>query len=102
MDGMSDFPPLALLGPPEDLEPEAPITASSSLEFLQKIYSDPCQPMSRRMRAAIAALPFESPKLAVQALEISPHGFASHLEAARARCKIIEAEPTAPLGEDGN
>jgi hypothetical protein len=89
------FPPLALLGPPEDdLEPEAPITANSSLEFLQAVYSDPCQPMSRRMRAAIAALPFEHPKLAVAAFAIVPDGFAAHLEAARAR--IIDAKPIAP------
>jgi hypothetical protein len=47
------------------------------------------------MRAAIAALPFEHPKLAVTTLAISPEGFAAHLEAARAR--VIEAKPLAPV-----
>jgi hypothetical protein len=46
------------------------------------------------MRAATAALPFESPKLAVRALAIVPNGFAAQLEAARAR--FIEAKPIAP------
>jgi hypothetical protein len=46
------------------------------------------------MRAAIAALPFEHPKLAVQALAIVPNGFAAQLE--RARARVIEAKPVAP------
>jgi hypothetical protein len=70
------------------------ITAGSSLELLQAVYMDPGQPMSRRMRAAIAALPFENPKLAVQALAIAPNGFAAQLE--RARARIIDAKPVAP------
>jgi hypothetical protein len=82
---------------PEELE--APVlTAHSSLEFLQAVYSDPHQPMSRRMRAAIAALPFEHPKLAVQALAIVPNGFAARLEEARARVLkgVLDAKPIAP------
>ena len=53
----------------------APITANSSLEFLQAIYSDPSQSISRRMRAAIAALPFEHPKLSVMSYTVANAAF---------------------------
>jgi len=75
------------------------IDAASSLDFLQSVYRDPCQPLTRRMRAAIAALPFEHPKLAVTA-NIGPNaGFALRLEQARKRTGaarlIIDASPVA-------
>jgi hypothetical protein len=73
--------------------------AGSSLNFLQAVYRDRCQPMHRRMRAAIAALPFEHPKLAVTAV-VGTEGFAARLEAARERAaKVIELrqpDPSAP------
>jgi hypothetical protein len=56
----------------------------TSLDFLQAVYRDPCQPMYRRVRDAIAALPFEHPKLAVTAV-VTTDGFAAKLEAIRAR-----------------
>ena len=40
---------------------------ATSLHFMHAIYRDPGQPMTRRMRAAVAALPFEHPKLSVNA-----------------------------------
>jgi hypothetical protein len=68
----------------EDAEPLGP-EAETSLEFLQAIYRSPCEPISRRLRAAIAALPFEHPKLAVVA-RIGPGiGLGDRLEAAMKR-----------------
>jgi len=64
--------------------------AASSLELLQAVYSDPQQPLNRRMRAAIAALPFEHPKLCVTA-NIQGHGFAAKLEQAWER--TLEVRP---------
>ncbi|UGY27316.1 hypothetical protein HU675_0011455 [Bradyrhizobium septentrionale] len=58
--------------------------AASSLDFLRAVYADPNQPISRRIRCAVAALPFEHPKLAVTAV-VSGEGFAAKLEEARAR-----------------
>ena len=55
-------------------------SSASSLDFLRAVYADASQPMHRRMRAAIAALPFESPKLAVTAT-VNTDGFAARLEA---------------------
>jgi hypothetical protein len=55
-----------------------------SLEFLGSIYRDVELPLSQRMRAAIAALPFENPKLAVTA-NINAQNFAAEIEAAMIR-----------------
>ena len=56
----------------------------SSLDLLRAIYRDPTQPLSVRMRASIASLPFEFPKLAVTA-NINTADFANALEEAIAR-----------------
>ena len=60
------------------------VAGASSLDFLQAVYTSADQPMHRRMRAAIAAAPFEHPKLAVTAV-VTTDGFAAKLEAARTR-----------------
>jgi hypothetical protein len=70
---------------------EEPIEAGSSLEFLQAIYRSPDQPTSRRMRAAIAALPFEHPKLSVVGV-VNTDGFAARLEEAIRRTKEYRGE----------
>ena len=51
-----------------------------SIDFLQAVYSNEGLPLSVRMRAAIAALPFETPKLAVTA-NVQSEGIAALLEA---------------------
>jgi hypothetical protein len=58
---------------------------ASSLEVMQAIYRNLAQPTSRRMRAAMAALPFEHPKLAVA---VTLDGFADQIEAAMRACAL--------------
>ena len=58
----------------------------SALSFLQACYRNPSLNLTTRMRAAIAALPFESPKLAVTAM-VSEQDFATVLDR---RLKRIE------------
>jgi hypothetical protein len=57
---------------------------------LKAVYRNPNLALSTRMRAAIAALPFESPKLAVTAM-VSEQDFATLLDQ---RLKRIEAMKT--------
>jgi hypothetical protein len=74
------------------LRPEA-----NSLDFLQVIYRNPSLALPVRMRAAIAALPFEQPKLAVTA-QVSESDFATLLDRRIKRfeeMKLVEAKPSA-------
>jgi hypothetical protein len=67
-----------------------------ALTFLKAVYRNPSLPLSVRMRAAIAALPCETPKLAVTATTGDMKGFAAQLEAARRRSGklvVIDAKP---------
>jgi hypothetical protein len=79
----------------------------NSLDLLQAVYRSPDLPLPTRMRAAIAALPHETPRLAVQAL-ITEQDIATvldqrieHLKELRRReangngsaNKLIEAKP---------
>ena len=74
------------------------MNTSRALEFLQAVYCNDQLPLVTRMRAAIAALPFESPKLAVTAL-VNDEGFAEMLDRAIKRTeqmengKLIRAKP---------
>jgi hypothetical protein len=77
----------------DDTAPD--VQGNTSLDLLQAIYRSGDQPMHRRMRAAIAALPHEHPKLAVTSMTIND-GFGAKLEGARVRsARVIEfrAEP---------
>jgi hypothetical protein len=63
----------------EEVEP-APVSA---LEYLQSIYRNPSEPEGRRLRAAMAALQFESPRLGVIATtNINERDFARLLDRA--------------------
>jgi hypothetical protein len=71
----------------------------NSLTFLQSVYNDPNEAKSVRIRAAIEALPFEFPKLAVTAF-LDAGDFGQRLELAlRRSAKVIEdrsSQPTLP------
>jgi hypothetical protein len=62
---------------------------SNSLDLLRAVYRNP---LPVRMRAAIAALPFELPKLAVTAV-INEQNFAEVLERRLKRIAELEATP---------
>jgi hypothetical protein len=63
---------------------------ATSLEFLKAVYCNNDLPLATRMRAAIAALPFENPKLAVSAL-VNEQDFATMLDRRIAKLKEAEA-----------
>jgi hypothetical protein len=74
-----------------ELEPNA-----TSLTLLQKVYRSAAIPLTTRMRAAMAALQFEHPKLAVTA-NVESGDFAVQLDRAIERSRkvspMIEAKP---------
>jgi hypothetical protein len=81
----------------------------SSLDYLQSIYRNALEPTSTRMRAAIAALQFEHPKLAIT-VSVESEGFGELLDArirrnaeraqAAQREKVIEHQPPPEPNEE--
>jgi hypothetical protein len=98
---MSDFSEMEYQS--GDAEPFELAPGETSLSLLQKIYRSPRQPIVRRMRAAMAALQHEHPKLTAMAIDsMDGASFAAKLDRAIARSqappKMIEHRPgeTAP------
>jgi hypothetical protein len=77
-------------------EEEGEEVTINSLELLQSVYRDCKVPLTTRMRAAVAAMPFESPKLSAVAV-MNNDGFSAMLERAIARSRepqrMIEHRP---------
>ena len=74
------------------------VMPANPLEYLQSVYRNPSEPDGRRMRAAMAALPFESPKLTAMAVSsLNGEHFSAMLEKAIARSRepqrVIEHRP---------
>ena len=93
------FDPLAPVVLPEAEGAEVLVTIGpegTSLDLLRAVYRDPGQPLTRRMRAAIAAAPYENPKLAVVASMRANDGFAAKLEEAIARSRQVRARKAEP------
>ena len=88
--------PYAIHEPPKDNPGEIEIPPNGiSLDLLQAIYRSTAQPLSVRIRCAVAALPHEAPKLIAQA-QISEGDFATLLEQRIKRfneAKMIEHKP---------
>jgi hypothetical protein len=73
-------------------DPKPLLDGRNSLAVMQAVYRDDDLPLSTRMKAAAAALPYEFPKLAVTALVQEGSSFADKIEAARRRSEgILEA-----------
>jgi hypothetical protein len=73
---------------------DAPISA---LEYLQSVYRNPSEPEGRRLRAAMAALQFESPRLGVIATtNMSDRDFARLLDRAIERANGVREVKALP------
>lgn len=64
----------------------------NALDILQAIYRNPRFPPAMRMRAAIAALPFEAPRLAAIAVTNAESDLGEKLEQALTNAKQVQAQ----------
>jgi hypothetical protein len=82
-------------------DPTAALNGKTSLAFLQAVYCHDGLPLHVRMKAAIAALPFEHPKLSATLAVQADDSWAAKLKNAIARSsqaeayRLIQAAPTA-------
>jgi len=75
---------------------------ATSLTLLQKVYRSPAVALMTRIRAAIAALQFEHPKLAVSAT-VDSGDFAFQLDQAVKRSsQVIDAKPMIEANDTAN
>jgi hypothetical protein len=96
---MSNFPEMEYKPMVVD-DPERVVDQDlDALKYLQLVYRGQIQAEGQRMRAAIAALPFETPRLSINA-NIEGKDFGLRLEAAIKRSgvqiervRVIEAKP---------
>ena len=91
MDGPSFADPANLM-----VIPGPEFESENALGFLQAIYKSREVPLSVRMRAAIEALRFESPKLSATAV-LTSEDFADRLEKAIARSGVKPPKPVEAL-----
>src|SRR5262245_10890954 len=87
--------------PPIEYKEATPIAFfnGNALDFLQSIYRDPTQQQYTRMRAAMAALPFESPKLQATAIIGMTPDFAARLDRAMLRSDKVRLISNRPAKE---
>jgi hypothetical protein len=96
MEDMLDLSSVTILQDPKEVGDQD----LDALTYLQMVYRGQIQAEGPRMRAAMACLPFETPKLSVVASIHDPAGFAERLERAIERSGVrplmIEARPIEP------
>jgi hypothetical protein len=78
-------------------EEEVVSFTGSALDYLQSVYRDTTREPYVRMRAAIAAIPFESPKLQATATLQLGLDFASKLDRAVLRSASVRVVASAPV-----
>jgi hypothetical protein len=110
---MSDFPEMEYQS--GDAEPFELAPGETSLSFLQKIYRSPSRPIARRMRAAMAALQHEHPKLTAMGVgsmngepfaalldkAIERSGRMREVEQIELKAEEVEIVPRQPLERNG-
>jgi hypothetical protein len=79
---------------------------SGALRYLQSIYNDPCEAKSLRLKAAIEALPYETPKLsAIANFDAKEFAIALEQTIKRSRAALVgrgEAVEVEPVLEREN
>ena len=98
LEGLPPFADPRNLVPRPGPEPLCVPPDANALAFLQSVYRNASVPLSVRMKAAIEALPFESPKLEAR-LSLDGSDFASRLDAAVARSRAAKLEAASTLIE---